>query len=279
MNLLRRINRGGGIPGDGGIISNYSRREVANNIAGVRILMNRMLAGMLIDDWSYRKNGVTIKNVSWGMPQSHKFVPAISWTLANRSTATPVQDILLWRKTLETDLIFSETFDTLIGSSTMFNNIIATDDFRNAARPFTPYANDTTTFQQIKLNNKLAGELFTTITGVRFDFDNAAFADELNDGSTKTERYLAENVGAFVNSADFDNGTYDFANTIVNETQVGDLAGTTIIGGGFPAPQSGPVAYATITPDLNPPNIRLWAVARGFPRKHRKTAGARVTAW
>jgi hypothetical protein len=277
MNLLRRINRGGGIPGDNGIISNYTRREVASLINGIRILQNRMIVGMLVDDFTYVKNGVKYKNISWGMPSTLKFAPSIPWLPANAATATPIGDLLLYK---QQSAPTGETYNRYTCSTTQFTNIVNTTDFRTRAQAFTTLANSATTFQQISLNTQLATDLLKTLTGLVFEIDDSQWQDELNDGSTATYRYLAENVGSLSNSNDDNNaGTFDFANTTVNETEVGDVPGTSVVGGGFPAPQSGPVSYATITPDLNPPNITIWAVARGFPRKHRKTATARVTAW
>jgi hypothetical protein len=75
-------------------------------------------------------------------------------------------------------------------------------------------------------------------------------------------------------SSDFGNQeAWDFANGRVMETMDGLVPD--IIGGGFGGTREGPVSYATAgNPQGNPPGQVLWAVQRGFPRKHRESANA-----
>jgi hypothetical protein len=73
---------------------------------------------------------------------------------------------------------------------------------------------------------------------------------------------------------DGQSSAYDFANGIVTESIVAPLiAGAPDFGG----EQVGPVAFYNGNRELNPPDLRAWAVARGFPRKHDKYATAVLT--
>lgn len=274
-NRLNRISRGGGIPGDNGIITNFIRNEVKNRLDGVRILMNRFLAGMMVDDLTYKKLGITYTGVSWGMPSDLKFVPSIEWTAANAATMTPINDLLTFLRYASTT--YGQSYNRFTSSTTIFQNIVGSTEFRNKAQAFTTLATTATNFGALQLNNTLSRQLFEAMTGLQFEVDDSQFQDELNDGTVTTHRYLAENVGFLGNTGDDNNeAAMDFGNTIVNETEGNDVPG--IIGGGFPAPQTGPVSYA-VHDGHNPPGQSIWAVARGFPRKKNKYATARITAW
>jgi hypothetical protein len=89
-------------------------------------------------------------------------------------------------------------------------------------------------------------------------------------GTSTQSRYLPGHQVLLSNTQDDLNGdSYDFANGIVTESIVAPLiAGAPDFGG----EQVGPVAFYNGNRELNPPDLRCWAVARGFPRKHDKYA-------
>ena len=276
LNLLRRINAGGGVPGDRGIITGYVTREMQAKITSNRIMMNRMIAGMMTDLFSYTKNGIIYANVSWGMPADLKFVPSIAWTLANKATATPITDLQLYLSYAQQT--YGEIYNRITLSQTLFNNVVATDNFRTFAQLFTTSANSASTFPTSV--GAVMRPLFEQVTGLQVEIEDNVFRDENNDGTTTTQRFQPVNVAFLSNTGDDNNGgTFDFGNAITNESEVGIIPGTQVIGGGFSAPQYGPIGYATIKGDLNPPQINLWAVTRGFPRKKRVTATARITGY
>ena len=71
----------------------------------------------------------------------------------------------------------------------------------------------------------------------------------------------------------------DFANAITSESLVkGFLAqeGSGVIGN-IPAGSRGPMSYATVPYDMNPPNLTMWSVMRGYPRKRVLHATAALT--
>lgn len=276
LNLLNRINAGGGVRSDGGVIENYLRNEALAKIQAIRIMQNRMIAGMHMDQFDYEKMGVLYRNVSWGMPADLKFVPSIPWTAANAGTMTPIADLRTMRDYAANT--YGEEYNRLRLARSLFNNIIGSTEFREDAKLYTAAANTTGTFAAVAVTAKQ--QLLEQMTGLILEISDATYRDEMNDGSIPTKRYVPEHVAILGNTADDNNSTaMDWANAIVNESEVGTVPGTQVVGGGFPAPAYGPVGYATIRGDLNPPNLTIWAVMRGFPRKKRATATARIDAY
>lgn len=274
-NLFGRITRNGALRGDVTTFEDYVRNEVATKLASIRVLMNRMIAGMRIDSFEYNKMGVVYKNVSWGMPSDLKWIPSIPW-IGFTSTATPVDDLLLWLNYAKQT--YGEVYNRIRLSTKAFNNIIKTDNFRTYAKLYTPAANAGEAFPVN--NGPLMRQILESITELQFVTDDTTFRDELNSGATVTKRVLPENIAELSNTGDDNNeAVMDFANAVANETEFGNAPGTQVVGGGFPGPQYGPVSYATVKGNLNPPNMTIWAVGRGFPRKKRPTCTARITMW
>jgi hypothetical protein len=277
MRLLRRINANATLQGEATSLDRYVRQETANALMGIRQMRNAMVAGMMMDNWSYRKGGAIFNNVSWGMPSTHKIVPSVPW---DNPAATPASDLLGLLAGWSTDASSPEQFDTLLCGRTLFNKIITSEDFRTqAANFFAPAAPANATFPSLIANLQTARTLFNQITGLNFVQISGNYVDEMNSGSSVVKPYVPDNI-AIVTSLQYLNNqaVMDFANGVVSESEVGTGA-PTVIGGGFTLPERGPVSYATYNPDLNPPNYKIWAVQRGFPRKHRATATAVITAW
>jgi hypothetical protein len=112
-----------------------------------------------------------------------------------------------------------------------------------------------------------------TILGLAVELDDRQYQTEALGGSVGTARYLPVNSVVLSSSGlDGDTSVWDFANGVVTESVVGSLGSSVV--GGFSAPATGPVGYVTTPTDLNPPNVTLWAVQRGFPRRHAVAATA-----
>jgi hypothetical protein len=77
-----------------------------------------------------------------------------------------------------------------------------------------------------------------------------------------------------VRADDNDPFAMDWGNAVVVESRVAGMVGMPNLTGGE---QYGPMGYYTSPHDLNPPNLTAWGVARGFPRKFRKTCTAIFT--
>jgi hypothetical protein len=77
---------------------------------------------------------------------------------------------------------------------------------------------------------------------------------------------------------------WDWGNGVVTESIVSSLIGAPALG---EAPARldlggsyGPLGYYTAqSPDMNPPGVNGWAVARGWPRKHVLESSAVLTVW
>jgi hypothetical protein len=273
IKLLRRMSRGAGLRGDATTVENYCRRELSNKLQAIRIMKNRMLAGMRVDDFTYRKMGVEFRNVTWGMPSDLKFVPSVGWDV---TSSTPIDDILLYKRYAAEN--YGEQYDRLTLSTKLFNYMIRSDNFRDFGKLYTPLANPGEPFPVEATRQMRAILEGATETQIRL-YD-AVYRDEMNDGSIRVRRYIPEEVAFFDNVGnDGDAAVWDFANGVVSESIIGNIPGINIIGGGFPAEARGPIGYASVKGDLNPPNLTIWGVARGFPRKHRASATARITAY
>lgn len=278
MKLLRRIEDGGGVRSDSGFIENYARNELNNKLAAIRVSLNRIIAGMHMDSFSYRKRGLNFTNVSWGMPSSLKFTPSPAWTAANLATMTPIDDLLAY-KLAASGAGVGENYNRIRLSRSQFSLIVRSDNFRNYAKILNPGLATGSVFPTGSL--KLMQPLFEGATGLQVEFSDGTFREELEDGRTITGRYVPDNIAILGDSSDDNNASaMDLANGIVQESEVGSFfQGSGGVGALGVGPQYGPFAYSTGSPDLNPPNAKIWAVARSFPRKHRATATARITMY
>lgn len=270
LNQLRTLQ--GRVADDMGVFSQYENRTIDGLLTGIRWRKEALFVAMLIDGFSYNRLGIKMSNVSWGMPSDLKVTPSISWD--NAATATPVNDVLA--VVLIGKVRYGITFNRISMSTTDFRYMIATTEFQNKARlylaPNVSYAN----LPLANLDQQRT--IAEAVLGMTI---------ELNDG-----RYWTQDASGVQTSAPFhpvgkvvltdstnDNNTaaMDFANGVVTESIVADLVGSGMIGS-LGGPQTGPVAYATAAnPQLNPPGIVYWGVARGFPRKHLLQASAVLT--
>lgn len=274
LEMLQRINAGGGVPNDMGIFTNYTRNQMDGLLLGIRQSVELMLVGMALDTYSYNNLGVQITNVSWGMPSDLKVTPGVLWSTP--ATATPVADI----QTMQA--LGREKYGVEYNRATMtsvnFRRLIATTEFREKATLYSQLVFPTAaTFpiadMQTMLN--IAGRLLN----VQLELYDSQYTFQGLDGAETRTKFLPDNKVILSSTVDDnDRSASDFANAIVTESIISGLPGVTVIGGALPGgPQQGPIGYATGQPDLNPPNVTLWGVQRGFPRKHRLQSTAVLT--
>ncbi len=272
LNQLLAIEANGGIQNDDGLFSQYENRTVDGLLLGIRQRKEALAVAMAIDGFSYDRLGIKMNNVSWGMPADLKPTVAITWD--NAATATPVDDILTLK--LVAKVRYGQEFDRMSMSTTAFRLMVATTNFQTHARFVLPPNSPTSILplQNIAYQKNLA----QSVLGMReIEIYDARYWSQDETGALTSAPYLPITKVAFSSSAD-DNDpmVHDFANGVVTETIVSSLTPTNIVGR-FGGPQRGPVAYATATSDLNPPQITYWGVARGFPRKHRLQSTACMT--
>lgn len=268
LNLLDRINRGGGIPSDNGIISNWRSRIVDNLLLGIRNRMEMLLWAMKLDAFSVDGLGIKASG-TWGMPSDLK-VNADDWATTN--SGTPVDDIDTLVQ-LAADK-YGAVYTRLTMSRAAFRLLVATDEFKAKAQLYSSFTFPTGSWPS-QLDKPML-QYAQNILGMDIELHDWTYPTESADATvTTTNRFLANNYVILDNPADDNSDAFDWGNGVVTESLVADeLSG---MFGGLGGAQYGPVAYTTPSAiDLNPPGYTVWAVTRGFPRKHNKACSAYI---
>jgi len=267
LNRLNRIRANRGGAGDADVFANFEQRAAANLIIGVRQRMNALICSMMLDSTVYNRLGVQI-NGSWGMPNDLKVTPTNLWSDA--ANATPITDILTLVDYAATT--YGESYDRITLSTAAFRQAIKTAEFKNLLPGLFKAAVPSTAFNA--LQGQMKGWLSDVLNGMEIEISDTKYQTRTEAGTLTTTAVQPVNKVILSSRSDDNNAaTWDFANGIVTESIVAGLVGNYDLGG----EQFGPVGYYTGRPDLNPPDVRAWAVARGFPRKHRATASAVLT--
>jgi hypothetical protein len=266
---LTNLKQGIELVGDSSLITGWELNFAKNLVTGVRHRMNALCAAMMLDNHTYDRLGVKIAG-SFGAPSDLKvtLLTTKRWIAANNATMTPISDLETLKRLALTK--YGKTYDRVTMSTEAFANITASTEFAERARLF--LAIEPSMFSLSLLSQERQEEVFRGITGLNLELEDAQMRVREQGGSSTQTRYLPHNqVLLSFTGDDGDSGAYDFANGIVTESIVAPLiAGAPDFGG----EQVGPVAYYNGNRELNPPDLRAWAVARGFPRKHDKYATA-----
>lgn len=271
LNQLQSLMAGNALPQDMGVFSNYENRVIDGLLLGVRQRMEALIIAMQLDSLSYDRLGIKITNASWGMPSDLKVTPGVTWDTA--ASATPVADIWSVRRTAR--VRYGQEYNRLSLSTQAFMYMIATTEYQNKARTFlAPNVSFTNlnaadlTFQQSLAQNVL---------GMEVELYDARAWSQGPDGSLVSTPLLPITKVILSNTGDDNDPTaFDFANAVTTESIVSALAPSEMVGS-IGGPTAGPISYATVPNDLNPPQITYWGVARGFPRKHRVQSTAVLT--
>lgn len=273
LEVIQRVLAGNGSAFDLTSIDQFLRSDLEALQLGTRHRMEQLLMAMATDDLDYDRGGIKMTNVSWGMPSDLKITPSTAWDTANKTTSTPLLDILTVARTAREK--YGISYDRIMMSSTALDRIAETTEFANKAKAFMASGLDGSLLAG---NIQATSDLIGRILGLAVEVNDGQFVNEAADGARTYERFLPVNYILLYRDSAWQDGSMDFANGIVTESLVSAIAGSGIPGG--LANQSyGPVGYVTASPDLNPPNLTLWSVARGFPRKHFEAASARITGW
>ncbi|GEM_PF-2871637 len=274
LNLVQRIKAEQAMAGDANIFENYLTGRMDKLMINVRMQMNLMCAGMMLDSYSWSGLGIKSGTVTFGTPSDLKVTPSVGW--ATSATATPVADIMGVKTTAQNK--YGVEYNRITMSNADFLLMINTTEFRNAASAMKLFNFSADQFSTAIANNNAIKMVAESVLGMTIEIDDTQYGREASDSSHSYSRYLPTGKVLLSNTSDDGNSSsFDFANGIVTETVVGSMSinGAPAIFGG---PQTGPVAFATLpNPDLNPPNANLWSVARGFPRKHNQAATAILT--
>ena len=271
INVLRRIAAGGTDARDLRVFDNYLINRLSDLRDGVYARIEAIHVAMLLDALTYDRMGIKI-TAGWGMPSDLKVTVATVWS--DTANATPVSDITAVQQVAQEK--YGILLDRVTLTRTDFNEMTATAEFQAKSAAYSAQAafpsggfpvNDTVVMKAI------AGRLMNAEVEL---YDAQTWTENV-DGTQTAVRYLP--VGkVLLTSSEGDNNPlfWDFANGVVTESVVADFVEMPL--GDFGGPVEGPVAYATApNADLNPPDITLWAVARGFSRKHKLGASAVLT--
>lgn len=271
LNQLQSVNANGGVPNDMGLFSDYENRTIDGLLLGVRQRMEALIVAMACDGLTYNRLGIKMTNVSWGMPSDLKITTGVTWDTAG--SATPVADI--WAARRIGRVRYGQEYNRTTMSTQAFMYMIATTEFQNKARAFlAPNVSYTNlTLADLEAQRMIA----QNVLGMTIELYDARYWYQGEDGTLTSAPYLPI-VKVVLSSAADDNDptAMDFANGVTTESIVSGLAPSEMVGG-VGGPTRGPIAYATVPGDLNPPQVTYWAVARGFPRKHRLQSTAVLT--
>jgi hypothetical protein len=254
-----------------GLFSDYENRMIDGLLLGVRQRMEALLVAMACDGLSYNRLGIVMTNVTWGMPADLKVTPGTTWDTAG--SATPVADIWAVRRTAR--VRYGQEYNRITMSTQAFMYMIATTEFQNKARVFlAPNVSYTNlTLADLTAQQNIAGN----ILGLTIELYDARYWTQNPDGTLSGTPFLPITKVVLSNTADDNDPTAaDFANGVTTESIVSGLAPSEMVGG-MGGPTRGPISYATVPSDMNPPQITYWAVARGFPRKQRIQSTAVLT--
>lgn len=280
LNQLAAINN---IAGSSVNISQMGGNEIFGNIlpaivddlrTGVYQRMEQLLVAMHLDQLTYNRHGIQI-NGTWGIPSDLKVTPAIAWT--DPVNATPVNDI--WTLKRLAAIRYGQQFDRMTMSTQAFIFMISTAEFQAKARTFLA---PNVSYVNLPLANTDQQKLIASaVTGIKeIEFYDARYWSQDESGTMTSAPYLPINTIILDNTENDNNpAIQDFANGVTTESLVSGLlpnSGSGIIGS-FSEGMRGPIAYTTANPSLNPPNISVWAVSRGFPRRYRLQCSATLT--
>lgn len=266
---LTQLRQGIQLQGDADLIWGWELNFARNLVTGVRHRMNALCAAMMLDNHTYDRLGVKIAG-SFGAPANLK--PVLSgtkrWITANKATMTPIADLEGLRRLALTE--YGKSYNRVDMSTELFDIITSSDEFAERVRLF--LAIEPSMFSMALIPEERRRDLFRQLTGLTPNLEDATMRVRNANGSSTQSRFLPGHQVVLSNTADDNNSdAYDFANGIVTESIVAPLiAGAPDFGG----EQVGPVAFYNGNRELNPPDLRCWAVARGFPRKHDKYATA-----
>jgi len=270
LSQLQSIQAGG--VDQGGVFAGWEARLIDGLLTGVRQRMEALIVAMHLDAFTYNRLGIQTAG-SWGMPSDLKVTSAVGWDTA--ATATPVQDILNLKRVASTR--YGKVFNRAVMSTAAFNFMTATTEFQNRVRFYLP-----SSLSSAVLPTQNASEMMPMAMNVlgltTIDLYDYRYWSQNEAGAATSAPYLPI-VSVILDSTENDNNAnfHDFANGIVTESIVSSLVPSEMIGN-LGGPTRGPIAYATAPDDLNPPNVRYWGVARGFPRRNQLQLNGVITS-
>jgi hypothetical protein len=282
INQLLMINANPGLP-RGDFAGMAMPNEIVGNVIpsivdvlelGIEQRREALAVAMHLDAVSYNRFGMII-NGTWGIPADLKVTPTVLWTDA--ANATPVNDI--WNLRRNASVRYGKVYDRLTMSTSAFLLMIATAEFQAKARTTLPLFINYTNIPagNMEFQENVAKNILGLKQLVLYD---ARYWSQDASGQITSAPYLPLNkviLDAVTN--DGNKAVHDFSDGVVTESVLSALLPNSGVGviGGMGMGQRGPVCYASVPHDLNPPNLTIWGVRRGWPRKYEQQANAVLT--
>lgn len=239
---------------------------------GVRMRMEAICWARAMDGFSYRRLGIIMDNVTWGMPSDLKVTLEVPITdHANCLIVTYISNL---RRAAQ--VRYSAVYDRISMSLAAFNHMIQCAEFQAMARTYLAPNVSFVNLNTANTEDMLA--LARRVLGVvEIELQDWRYWTQGEDGTLVSSPFLPINKFVFSSRMNDNNAMVaDFANGVPTEVDVSNLVGQAggVIGN-IPEDTYGPVGYAEGS--LNPPQITYWGVARGWSRKHLKQETAVMT--
>lgn len=231
-------------------------------VQGVRQTMNLLCAAMYLDGVVYDRFGVKIA-AGFGTPADCKSTvvdPAKTWTDANIATMDAITD--LQQLATAVRVKYGKVYNRVDMSTSQFQRIIKSTLFRSAVRSYLGL--QPTDEVSLSIHNIAQSQrLFEAISGLVLILEDTTVVAQRQDGTDATSKVVPENKVILTSSADDNNATrFDFAQGIPEELIVGRLVDNAPA---LDVVQPGIASY--YEGSMNPPDIRCWAVVKGWARK------------
>jgi hypothetical protein len=259
--------------GNNEIVGNVLPSIVDDIRLGIYQRCEALLVAMHLDTWTYNRFGITVQG-TWGIPADLKVTPQIPWT--DHVNADPVNDV--WVLKRNATVRYGGSFNRMTMSTTAFIQMISCANFQEKARTTLPLFINLANLPAANIEQQMT--IAENVLGCQVELYDARFWSQDSAGNLTSAPYLPINRVIFSDTANDNNpAVQDFANGITTESRLAGLlpnTGSAVLGNFAPG-MRGPLAYTTVNSDLNPPNVTIWGVMRGFPRRFRLQASAVMT--
>jgi hypothetical protein len=163
-------------------------------------------------------------------------------------------------------------------STPAFRFLYAQTKFQNQAKLFIPAQLTSIAVNYNGLNLTQQRQFFEAITGCELVLYDSRFWSQGSDGSYASYPFLPINK-VIIDASDNDGqgDIWNFGEVPTTESMIGSMFDVPGMVGRFSGPTRGPIGYATVPGDMNPPSLTYWGVSRGWPRKNMQAANAVLT--
>jgi hypothetical protein len=248
---------------DGSQYLDFMTRVIDDIELGIRHRGEQLRMAMLFDGVTYDRFGIKITG-TWGMPADLNVVAGIPWT--DHVNADPVGDIQTLNYVASTR--YGITYPRLSLTTPTFQHMIACTNFQNKVRQFLAPNVNFVNLNQLDFDTmkNLALRSIGGITEIEFN-DSRYWSQDIATTDFSSVPFHPHGKVILSNPAnDGSARAWDYANAPVIESMMVGLAGTATTGR-LPGARRGPLGFATVQPELNPPDITYWGVQSAFPRK------------